>query len=84
MPNGGSEHAIEECFSEISSVELEAEPVQVALKIFGLYIVKNIEDCPLGVADRYMHPRKYLSNLFFRYHLRVMLFEHLVEVGVGG
>ena len=83
MLNGGCQHAVEECFSEVSSVELEAELIQIALEIFRLYIVKDIEDCPLCVADCYMHPGKYLSNLFFWYHLRVMFLEHFVKVGVG-
>ena len=59
MHNGGCQHAVEECFSEISSVEFEAELVQIALKILGLYIVEDIEDCPLSIADCYKYIKDY-------------------------
>ena len=81
--NGSRQHAVEECFSEISSVELVAEFVQITLQIFRLHVVEDIKYSPLGIADCYMHPGKYLSNPFFRYYLRVMFLEYLVKVGVG-
>ena len=83
MLNGSCQHAVEECFSDVSSVELEAEFVQIALKIFRLYVMKDVEYRSLCIADCYMHPRKYLSNQFFWYHLRVVFLEHFVKVGVG-
>ena len=79
----GCQHAVEEVFSEVSSVELETELVQITLEIFRLHVVEDIEYCSLCIADLDMHPRKNLSNLFFRNHLRVMFFEHFVKVGVG-
>ena len=72
------QHAAEECFSEKSSVELEAELVQIALKILRLYVVKDILHCGL----LYM-ARMYLANLFFSFHLQVIFSENFVRVGVG-
>ena len=72
MLDGSCQHALEKVLSEVSSVELEAELVQITLEIFRLYVVEDVKYCSFCIADCYMHPGKYLSNLFFRYHLRVV------------
>ena len=69
MLDGGCQHAVEEVFPEVPSVELEAELVQMALEIFRLHVVEDVEYCSFCIADCYMYTRKYLSNLVFRNHL---------------
>ena len=54
--------------SEIPSVELITELVEVELQELRLYVMVGVKDAPFGVADGDMHPRQDLSHFLLACH----------------
>ena len=70
--------------SEVSSVELVTELVEVKLEELRFYVMVGVKDAPFGIADGNMHPRQDLSHFLLVIHDDGLMGSHRPVLLKGG
>ena len=66
----------------VPSVKPITEFIKITLQKLNIHAVEHIEQLPLGVTYHNMYPWQDPAHFPWRYHLGVMLLNHILEVGV--